>query len=562
MKKWLWFLVVLCLLPVALVSGESSAIATGGCSGGLIKGDVQGNIPSNWSLNDDCEIHHVPSQAALTQAKIPEEFWPVWNIPIPDHEVTRTKPGGNPRVPFSGAIIDEYEDLMDARNGATWQERLLETNRKHTKLQLQQDLQNSPNISDITRAAKEATDALEAKLNMQSGTTTTSSSSSTTTTIARLSVLPPPPPPPPGGPPAVMVGVTHNKKPPPPPGGAGAAAVTQDSSIAISATGLGASRAGEELDLIIADSAQLAKDPHCNNSPYMISAAPAVVDSSGNLPETQAQLGTIYWESAGEQGFQAPSLGAAKVCFAQAQDHHALATAPADLMIYASAVGAPVIYPPAQTTDSSGGAIWWVAVPQSAGITTLRFCYTGSVCTDRSIPSGSGSMTFAFSHTFSGTGTYVQTAEIVETGAKSAPAATQVHPQQGPRPEINPPVQFAVGCSARYTVRIPRDPTRTTTLHFDYGDGSSETVLIPQGDGTETVSFSHFFSSRLSAGTESQSRSDDDLTAVIEDAYEMIASGRDPRDAVELDPRTEGPHAYSQRATTVETGASSYALTL
>lgn len=93
------------------------------------------------------------------------------------------------------------------------------------------------------------------------------------------------------------------------------------------------------------------------------------------------------------------------------------------------------------------------------------------------------------------------------------------------------------------------------------GDGSSQRALIPQGDGTETLSFSHVFSTRLFAGTESQSRSDDDLTAVIEDAYEMIASGRDPRDAV--DPLgTPGPHSYSQRATIVETGAYAYALTL
>lgn len=44
-----------------------------------------------------------------------------------------------------------------------------------------------------------------------------------------------------------------------------------------------------------------------------------------------------------------------------------------------------------------------------------------------------------------------------------------------------------------YQVSVRQDPGRALTLVMDYGDGSSETVRIPQGTGTTVVAFSHSF---------------------------------------------------------------------
>ena len=49
------------------------------------------------------------------------------------------------------------------------------------------------------------------------------------------------------------------------------------------------------------------------------------------------------------------------------------------------------------------------------------------------------------------------------------------------------------GCTQTYTVTAPRDPNRATSFYMIYGDGTYETVPIPQGSGSATYSFTHRF---------------------------------------------------------------------
>ncbi|HVE46664.1 MAG TPA: right-handed parallel beta-helix repeat-containing protein [Acidimicrobiales bacterium] len=113
-----------------------------------------------------------------------------------------------------------------------------------------------------------------------------------------------------------------------------------------------------------------------------------------------------------------------------------------------------VITPPAQTTSSS--ASWTVKAGQdTTRTTTLKMEYGDGASETRSIPQGSSTSTFTFSHTFSATGTYGQTATIVETGAESVPAATQhvgtlpLPPPPPPPPQ--PPVPLTLACGNTHT---------------------------------------------------------------------------------------------------------------
>jgi hypothetical protein len=45
-----------------------------------------------------------------------------------------------------------------------------------------------------------------------------------------------------------------------------------------------------------------------------------------------------------------------------------------------------------------------------------------------------------------------------------------------------------------YSVSVSMDPARVTTMRMSYGDGTSETVAVPQGTGRTTVFFAHDFS--------------------------------------------------------------------
>ncbi|HUP70224.1 MAG TPA: hypothetical protein VM142_10475 [Acidimicrobiales bacterium] len=94
----------------------------------------------------------------------------------------------------------------------------------------------------------------------------------------------------------------------------------------------------------------------------------------------------------------------------------------------------PVVITPATQTTSSGDANWTVKAGQdSAGATTLKMEFGDGLSETRTIPQGSVTSTFTFSHRFiSGTGTYAQRATIVETGA-SATSTTTRTPLPGPR---------------------------------------------------------------------------------------------------------------------------------
>lgn len=64
------------------------------------------------------------------------------------------------------------------------------------------------------------------------------------------------------------------------------------------------------------------------------------------------------------------------------------------------------------------------------------------------------------------------------------------------RPEFrNAEVQYELAYNAftTYQVEVEQDPARPLTLHMDYGDGSSETVSVPQGSSTMVVTLSHNF---------------------------------------------------------------------
>lgn len=60
--------------------------------------------------------------------------------------------------------------------------------------------------------------------------------------------------------------------------------------------------------------------------------------------------------------------------------------------------------------------------------------------------------------------------------------------------DVSPRQQHAEGpsASAAWSVTVPNDPTRATTLVFDTGDGVI-TRSVPQGTGTTTFSLSHVY---------------------------------------------------------------------
>lgn len=96
----------------------------------------------------------------------------------------------------------------------------------------------------------------------------------------------------------------------------------------------------------------------------------------------------------------------------------------------APAFDGPEITPQEQTTNFASGARWDVLVPQDAqNATTLAFDYGDGTPEDRvTIPVGGGASTFTFSHTFYGTGTFMQRATVMETGASSEARTTNPRP--------------------------------------------------------------------------------------------------------------------------------------
>lgn len=59
--------------------------------------------------------------------------------------------------------------------------------------------------------------------------------------------------------------------------------------------------------------------------------------------------------------------------------------------------------------------------------TTLTFCYGNGVCAPNTpVPAAAYASYFSFFYSFSGTGTYTQSAKVIETGAVAPPAVTTV----------------------------------------------------------------------------------------------------------------------------------------
>lgn len=98
----------------------------------------------------------------------------------------------------------------------------------------------------------------------------------------------------------------------------------------------------------------------------------------------------------------------------------------------------PVVKPKKQVTNSSGSGSYSLTVPRDPSrATTLSMYYGDGFSESRSITQGSGYASFSFSHTFSGTGTYEQTARIVETGATAGATTTRVaSPPTGGGPSL------------------------------------------------------------------------------------------------------------------------------
>ena len=93
----------------------------------------------------------------------------------------------------------------------------------------------------------------------------------------------------------------------------------------------------------------------------------------------------------------------------------------------------PEIDPLAQVVSGGGSATWTTRVSLSSTPTTLRFCFGDGTCAaDQAVPAGSGSTTFMYSKVFSGTGTYVQTAVILESSANSKSGTVRLGAVQPP----------------------------------------------------------------------------------------------------------------------------------
>lgn len=70
-------------------------------------------------------------------------------------------------------------------------------------------------------------------------------------------------------------------------------------------------------------------------------------------------------------------------------------------------------------------------------------------------------------------------------------AAVEIRPTEQRAPQLTP----GSTCEGRYTVVVRQDPTRSTTLHMAFGDGSSRVFTVPQGTGWIQFDFSHVFTS-------------------------------------------------------------------
>jgi len=125
---------------------------------------------------------------------------------------------------------------------------------------------------------------------------------------------------------------------------------------------------------------------------------------------------------------------------------------------------------------------------------------------------------------------------------------------------IDPPLQSTNDCVGTYTVTVWRDPERATKLRMDFGDGTSEEVSVPQGDGFAIFSFRHFFDTSQHAPVPPTVGSNASLLSNAAIVEAMVMAGRDPRDEVDIS--TRHVHVYAQRASIVETGIYADSVTL
>ncbi|HUP70751.1 MAG TPA: hypothetical protein VM142_13185 [Acidimicrobiales bacterium] len=77
-------------------------------------------------------------------------------------------------------------------------------------------------------------------------------------------------------------------------------------------------------------------------------------------------------------------------------------------------------------------------------------------------------------------------------------AFAKLYPPTGPAPTISPALQptSPTTGSATWTVGVPRDSTRATTLQMVYGDGTYDIRAVPQGSGSATFTISHPFNAQ------------------------------------------------------------------
>lgn len=278
-------------------------------------------------------------------------------------------------------------------------------------------------------------------------------------------------------------------------------------SVGASASGVGAQRAGEEFDLRIADAAQLARDPDCQDSPAILSPRAAAVDALGRL-SAGGTLGTMWSESGGEQDDQVLAPGAAQLCFTQ-RENPLIHTPATELQISPNpmyqldAAGAEDTSVLDETTPNLtwDGSVWSInpvgGTRSSMIAGDLHVNVTdnqGSVLYQKTSPVRGVAAGPSFSAPAPPQGgTVTATAETTVNGKVVGSSTQQVNASGSGGPSASPGYQIAPSSTCRLDLRVvaPRSASFGLTLRMDYGDGKSESRAISPGSGTVSFYFSH-----------------------------------------------------------------------
>lgn len=59
--------------------------------------------------------------------------------------------------------------------------------------------------------------------------------------------------------------------------------------------------------------------------------------------------------------------------------------------------------------------------------------------------------------------------------------------------DIYPEMQTSYDCYAEWDLTVPQDPSRSTSVRMDFGDGLSETRTVLRGSGTTSMTFTHYY---------------------------------------------------------------------